>query len=208
MLRTIRVVYEDAHLLVVEKPAGMLTVATVKNERGTLVNILRDEGYRVYPCHRLDRDTSGLIMFAKDKNTLDKMRQQFREHNVRKAYKAIVQGSLQRKGGTISYDIIEKGVKKPARTDYVVLESNPLFTLAEVRPLTGRTNQIRIHFKQIGHPLVGERKFFLAKRSGVKFRRAALHAERLDFRHPYTGEKIRLRSALPKDMENFLRGTK
>jgi len=204
MLKTIRIVYKDDYLLVVEKPPGLLTVPTPKNEKATLTNILRDEGFKVYPCHRLDRDTSGLIMFARDKDTLRKMREQYRNQRIKKTYIAVLQGKLKKKTGTITSDIVKKGRRKSARTDYRILKSNVLFSVAEVYPVTGRTNQIRLHFRHIGHPLVGERKFFLAKKSPVKFRRTALHAKGLEFRHPYNGKIIRLESSLPKDMQNLL----
>jgi 23S rRNA pseudouridine1911/1915/1917 synthase len=201
------IVFEDDYIVVVNKQSGILVVPTLKNERYTLTNLL-NEGFRkkgsslkILPCHRLDRDTSGLIIYAKGKGIQEKVMEEFKKGKVKKTYIAFVQSYVSRKEGTIGYPI--EG--KPAITQYKILKKDARgFSVAEVRTLTGRTNQIRIHFKMIGHPLLGERKFAFGKDYALKFRRVALHATRLSFSHPVTRKALTFTSGLPKDMEDFL----
>ncbi|MCX5700566.1 MAG: RluA family pseudouridine synthase [Candidatus Omnitrophica bacterium] len=191
----IPVIYEDDWILVVDKPSGLLTVPTPKNEERTLTSILN-----LYPCHRLDRETSGLIIYAKSKSTQQKLADQFRQRVVKKSYIAFVQGVPLRLEGEIKNKI--EGLS--ACTRYKVIAKMNDFAIVKVNPLTGRTNQIRIHFKQIGHPVLGESKFAFRRDSIVKAKRLCLHAERLEFVHPLTGKQLYLESPLPKDLEEFL----
>lgn len=201
------IVFEDNALIVINKRADLLVVPTPKKERHTLTNLLNEElrrrnpSIKAYPCHRLDRDTSGLIIYAKSRLVQEKFMQEFKMGSVKKTYIAFVQGRLSREQGTIGYPI--EG--KRAITQYKVLERNKRgFTVVEVRTLTGRTNQIRIHFKMIGHPLLGERKFAFGKDYRLKFRRIALHASSISFTHPVTEKFLTFSSRLPKDMEDFI----
>jgi 23S rRNA pseudouridine1911/1915/1917 synthase len=202
----IPVIYEDNWLLVLDKPSGLLTIPTPKKELRTLTSILNDElkergiSGRVYPCHRLDRDTSGLIIYSKGKSMQEKMAQEFREKKIKKTYIAFVQGAPKQAKGTISYPI--EG--RPAITNYRVLEQRKDFSIVEVTPSTGRTNQIRIHLKQIGHPLVGESKFAFRRDFQLKAKRSCLHANELEFIHPMTNKAISFTAPLPADMQNFL----
>ncbi len=201
-----KVVYEDESIIVVDKPAGMLVIPTPKNETYTLTHLLNRQldsrGIEVnaYPCHRLDRETSGLIIYAKGKKVQKLMMDKFKERKVKKYYIAFVHGRLNKKAGTVDYPI--EG--KRAITKYIVLEQKDNFAVLEVEPLTGRTNQIRIHFKEIGHPLVGERKFAFAKDYELKFRRAALHASKIEFSHPLTNKTLSFSSSLSQDMQRLL----
>jgi 23S rRNA pseudouridine1911/1915/1917 synthase len=202
----IPVAYEDDYLVVLDKPSGLLTVPTPKNESRTLESILNDDlkargvGYRLYPCHRLDRETSGLIIFAKGQSARDKMVDAFRQRMVHKVYTAFVQGLPHPESGEIRKNI--EG--KEAITKYKVVAKKRLFAILEVTPLTGRTNQLRIHFKSIGHPIVGESKFAFRKDFALKFKRLCLHAAGLTFKHPVTGKPLRLSAPLPQDMGKFL----
>jgi len=191
----IPVVYEDKDLLVDNKPSGLLTVPTPKNELRTLTSIL---GF--LPCHRLDRGTSGLIIYAKNKIARDKVVDLFRRRQVKKTYLAFVNGQLLRKEG-----LIQRAIEgKPAETFYRVIEQRNNFSIVEVAPHTGRTNQIRIHFKTIGHPLLGEDKYAFRRDFKIKAKRLCLHALAIEFRHPITGKHLKLEAALPQDLKDFL----
>jgi len=191
----IPVIYEDDWLFVVDKPSGLLTIPTPKNEKRTLTSILG-----LHPCHRLDRETSGLIIYAKGKGAQQKMMQEFYKKQVKKTYIAFVQGVLPHNQGQIENPIEGRS----AITKYKTIQRRRDFTIAEVMPLTGRTNQIRIHFKQIGHPIVGETKYAFRRDFKLRAKRLCLHAKSLEFTHPVTGKYIRLTCDLPKDLKEFL----
>jgi len=191
--------------MVVEKPAGMLVIPAPGNTHKTLTDLLNSQlASRVHPCHRIDRDTSGLILYAKGKGTQQAMMEEFKQRRVKKSYIAFVNGLLANKSAVIDRPI--EG--KRAVTKYSVTEQRRDFAVVDVEPLTGRTNQIRIHFKAIGHPLVGERKFAFAKDFKLKFRRTALHSQKLEFSHPGTGEAMSFTSPMPEDMRKFLEENK
>jgi RluA family pseudouridine synthase len=192
----IPIVYEDDGLLVVEKPSGLLTVPTPKNEQRTLTSILG-----LYPCHRLDRNTSGLIIYAKTKALQQKMADEFRQRKVNKVYVAFING-LPLKGEGIIENKIEGMF---AKTQYRVVERRNGFAVVQVRPFTGRTNQIRIHFKSIGHPILGEDKFAFRKDFKIKAKRLMLHASRLEFKHPLSEKIMVIDSEIPQAMKDFLK---
>ena len=192
--------------MVVNKPAGLLSVQTPKHESRTLTGILnqdaQDRGlkYRLHPCHRLDRETSGLLIYAKGKSIEQKLIGAFRDRLVGKKYIAFVHGRLPQPQGVISSAIEGKS----ALTKYRVIQEKSNYTVVEVSPVTGRTNQIRIHFKNIQHPLVGEDKFVFRKDFALRAKRVCLHAVYLEFKHPQTAKTILLKSTLPEDMQKFL----
>jgi len=202
----IPVVYEDQWLLIAEKPAGLLTIPSPRKEKRTLVNLLNSElssknaAYRLHPCHRLDRDTSGLIILAKGKTAQKRMMEVFRKRQVKKKYLAFVHGSLGRDSGSI--DVRIEG--KTALTEFKVIQRFGDFTVVEAYPLTGRKNQIRLHFKSIGHPLVGEDRFIFRRDYKLRAKRICLHATSLEFRHPYSAKYIKVNSPPPDDLKNFL----
>ena len=201
----IPVIFQDEWLLIVNKPAGLLTIPTHKNEASTLTDMLnkasKDEAAsRLHPCHRLDRDTSGLIIYAKGKSSQQKMMALFHAKKVKKTYIAFIQGKMEKTNGEIKQQI--EG--QPAITRYRVIEQRNNFALVQIEPLTGRTNQIRIHFKSIGHPLVGEKKFAFRRDFKLRANRLCLHAQSLEFSHPLTGKLVSLESGLPPGMKNFL----
>jgi len=191
----IPVVYEDDYLLVADKPSGLLTVVTPKNEKRTLTSILG-----LLPCHRLDRETSGLIIYAKDKSTQRKMAQEFKDRQVKKTYIAFVSGIPHKREGVIKNRV--EGMS--AQTYYKVIESRNGFAILEARPFTGRTNQIRIHLKSIGHPVLGEDRFAFRRDFRIKAKRLMLHAAKLDFKHPVTGKPLVLESGVPLYFTEFL----
>lgn len=195
MAGNIPVIYEDDWLLVADKPSGLLVIPTPKKEERTLTSILG-----LYPCHRLDRETSGLIIYAKNKSVQQKMAEKFKQKNIRKTYIAFVRGSPRKPEGEIRIPIEGSS----AVTGYKVIEKRKDFAIVKVMPVTGRTNQIRIHFKSMGNPLLGERVFAFRKDFPVKAKRLCLHAQDLDFFHPVTRRQMNLHSPMPSDLKEFL----
>lgn len=208
----IDVLFEDAHLIVVNKSAGIDTHPNHPNETDTLANLVafhyqaRGESCRVQHIHRLDHDTSGAIIFAKhplSKAILDRL---LTERQIKRTYHALIHGRLMQKKGTISEPIgrdrhhnTRRRVSpsgQDAVTHYKVLEYKNPYTLVEVQLDTGRTHQIRVHMGHIGHPLVGDILY------GGKpiFKRQALHAARISFPHPLTGEWIECEAACADDI--------
>lgn len=207
-----RVVYEDEQLIVVDKPAGILVIPSPKGESNTLTDLvnrhLDERGIEVnaYPCHRIDRETSGLLVYAKGKSVQQAIMEQFRMRTVKKTYIAFVHGVVKKRFDTIKTSIYnnKKHKSEPAETKYRVHETRERYTIVEAEPITGRTNQIRIHMKSIGHPLVGESVYSFRRNHELKFKRAALHAKKIEFDHPVKGSRISLEAPLPADMASFL----
>lgn len=218
------IVYEDDELLVVDKPAGMVVHPAPGNHSGTLVNAL------MYHCgdalssingvirpgivHRIDKDTSGLLMVAKTDRAHNALSAQLAEHSITRRYKAIVHSNIKEDEGTVDKPIgrdpgnrLRNAVvytnSKNAVTHYRVLERFGGFTLVEAVLETGRTHQIRVHMAYIRHPLLGDTLYGPAKnRYGAK--RQMLHAGVLGFVHPVTGEYMEFNSPLPQDFEDVL----
>jgi 23S rRNA pseudouridine1911/1915/1917 synthase len=222
----IPVLYEDENCLVFNKPSGLLVIPTDKNEGHTLVNIVNQQlngpGHSIksdqvrsilYPAHRLDRDTSGVILFAKGKECQEKLMQFFKDKQVNKTYVAFVHGRPAQPRGKIRIPIKDFHQRKFARhlpaqsalTHYEVEDYHKDFTVVRVMPITGRTNQIRIHFAKIGHPLVGEDKYAFRRDFALRFRRTALHALRLEWPRMTGGQMIRVEAPLAADMADFLK---
>ena len=202
----IPIIYEDEWLLVVDKPSGLLTIPTPKKEKRTLTSILNEDlekrgvAYRLHPCHRLDRQTSGLMVYAKGKSIQAKVMDEFRDKNVKKTYLAFVKN-----GNLFAQGEINRPIEgRPALTRYKVVKKKKDFTVVEVYPVTGRTNQIRIHFKAIDSPVLGEDKFAYRRDFTIKAGRLCLHAGDLELVHPVTKKILRLRANLPKELQEFL----
>jgi len=216
----LNILYEDDDLLVVDKPAGLTVHPTPGHTSHTLVNALlahlphlADIGDWLRPgiVHRLDKDTSGLMLVAKNSKAQANLIGQFKSHSVAKAYLALVRGRLTPETGIIEAAIgrdprnrkkmavVEGG--REARTEYQVIKYIRDYTLVEVRPETGRTHQIRVHLGAIGFPVVGD-KIYGVRSPFVP--RQFLHASRLGFRLPSSGEYIEFKSELPADLERAL----
>ena len=216
----ITVVYEDDDLLVVDKPAGMVVHPAPGHPLGTLVNALLarlpelsriEEGLRPGIVHRLDKDTSGLIVVAKNRLAHDHVSRQIRERAVRKVYIALTMGHLEPPEGTITAHVgrdprnrkrmavVDGG--REAETTYRVKERLPGFTLVEAFPKTGRTHQIRVHFSSLGYPLAGD-TLYGGKTPGLA--RQFLHAHILGLRLPATEEYVEFNSPLPLELDEFL----
>ncbi len=220
----LNIVYEDEDVIVIDKPAGMVVHPAPGHTRGTLVNALlyhfpNLEGIggveRPGIVHRLDKDTSGLILVAKNSRAHRELQRQFKAREIEKAYLALVEGHLQPKVGRIEAPIgRDKRHRKrmavardgrEAVTEYTVIAYYGNYTLVEARPLTGRTHQIRVHFAFIGHPLAGDTVYGRRKQKLKPWlKRHFLHAHRLRFRLPSTGEWVEFTSPLPEDLQRVL----
>lgn len=209
--RGIAILYEDRDILVVDKPAGLLTIATDKEKSRTVYFILTDyvrKGYsksrnRIFIVHRLDRETSGILVFAKSAEAKFSLQNQWK--TTEKKYLAVVHGRCDRESGTITtylsenkahvvYSTSDAKIGKLSHTAYRVLKEARGFTLLEVRLLTGRKHQIRVHLADIGHPVVGDRKY--GKEDG-DLPRLALHARSISFRHPFSGKEVAFETEVP-----------
>lgn len=220
----LNVVYEDSDVIVVNKPRGMVVHPAPGHTGGTLVNAL------LYHCkdlsgingvmrpgivHRIDKDTSGLIMAAKNDAAHAGLAEQLKEHSAGRKYIALVHGNVPHDQGTVDapigrdpkdrklFTVTDKN-SKHAVTHFQVLERFGDYTLLELQLETGRTHQIRVHMKFIGHPLVGDPAYGPAKSKGVTMEGQALHAEELAFDHPRTGERMSFEAPLPDDMNRVL----
>ncbi|MBD3246646.1 MAG: hypothetical protein GF333_06495 [Candidatus Omnitrophica bacterium] len=205
------IIFSDEFLLVVDKRAKIpVQPAGRGKEKLTLTRLVRErEGRRVYLCHRLDRETSGLLLYARDRRVQQAVMDQFRAKSVRKRYFAFVQGRVRRKSGVLEGRILDRYGKRYgkkarfARTRFAVRERFAAASMLELFPETGRTHQLRIQLAGIGHPIIGERIYAFGKDFSVKFRRMALHAHFLAFRHPVSGERVECAAALPPDLREL-----
>jgi len=212
-LKQYKIIYEDEAVIVVDKPSGMLVIPTPKMETNTLTALLNREldlrsvEVNAYPCHRLDRETSGLIVYAKGKHFQGIIMDEFKKRQVKKLYIAFVHGKLPKNFDELKSEIYNRNKRRGevAITKYKVTGRRKNFTIAEVEPVTGRTNQIRIQFKELGHPLVGESVYAFRKDFSLKFKRAALHAKRIEFIHPVTKKLLTFDSPMADDMNDFLK---
>lgn len=217
----LNIIYEDDDLLVVDKPAGLTVHPAPGHPAHTLVNAILarfphlaalSDSLRPGIVHRLDKDTSGVMVVAKSSLAQTKLAEQFKAHSVVKAYLALVKGKLTPENGIIEAPIgrdprdrkrmavVARG--REARTEYRVVKYIGDYTLLEVRPETGRTHQIRVHLSAIGFPVVGDKVY------GVKssyLSRQFLHASRLGFNLPSTGKYVEFKSELPSDLAQALK---
>lgn len=228
----LEIVFEDEHLLVVDKPAGMVVHPAAGNFDGTLVNALlhhcagRLSGIggvaRPGIVHRIDKDTSGLLVVAKTDVAHEGLAAQFARHSINRRYLAVVAGLPNPASGSVDAPlarspanrkkmaVVEEGRGKRAVTHYRLIEPLRASSLVECRLETGRTHQVRVHMASIGHPLIGDPVYGrtpsalreLLKRQG--FARQALHAAELGFLHPATGQSLSFQSAVPSDMQELL----
>jgi 23S rRNA pseudouridine1911/1915/1917 synthase len=215
-------IHEDDDILVVDKAAGVLTVPTSRNETNTLLDLLSERVARqrrrgrAIAVHRLDRGTSGLLAFAKHPRAADGLEQQFRQHDVVREYVAIVSGRLRQQSGTFRtrlrtgkdlrrFSVPDDEPGEDAVTHYRVEHELDRATLVRVTLETGRRNQIRVHFAEAGHPVVGDDKYApaAARHRLWKAKRLALHAAVLGFRHPLTGREMRFESPMPREFKLF-----
>jgi 23S rRNA pseudouridine1911/1915/1917 synthase len=216
-LRNLNLLYEDGHLLVIEKSAGLLSVATAKENEETAFSILKSyvkkshHRAELYIVHRLDRDTSGIMMFAKSKEVQQKLQDNWETAVTKRIYYAVVEGHVQKAEGEIvsclkenkalmMYSSKTPGDGQKAVTRYRVLKSNARYSLLEVSLQTGRKNQIRVHLQDIGHSIAGDKKYGAAT---DPLNRLGLHAGILEFFHPATGKIMHFETPVPAVMEKL-----
>jgi len=214
----VALVFKDDWLVVVDKPAGLVVHPAAGYRGKTLVDVLRGvvgggEAQRPGIVHRLDRDTSGLMVVARTDEAHRDLAAQVKRRDVQRTYVALVEGHLASRTGTIDAPVgrdhraperMTVGGRAPreARTHFEVVEALPADSLVEVRLETGRTHQIRTHFAAIGHPVVGDPRYGTGARHGLE--RQFLHSSRLGFRHPSSGDQLSFESELPGDLADAL----
>jgi 23S rRNA pseudouridine1911/1915/1917 synthase len=208
------VIFEDEHILVVDKPAGLVVHPGAGNPSGTLVNALLNRGIeggadlsRPGVVHRLDRDTSGLMVLAKGEPAYSRLVQMMAARQVERMYRVLAEGTGLPRTGTIDSPVgrdpenptlMAAGLGKPAVTHFEVLTETAAHTMLRVRLETGRTHQIRVHLAAIGHPVYADPLYGRA----VPASRLWLHAERLSFEHPVGGWALEFHSEIPEDLQD------
>lgn len=211
----LKILYEDKDLIAVDKKSGLLTIGTDKERERTLYNEVstfqkqKHKSNKVFIVHRLDKDTSGIVLFAKNERIKRLLQDNWKD--VKREYVALVNGEVKNSKGTITSYLVEtksllvystKNSKrgKFAQTDYEVICQNKEYSLLNVNIKTGRKNQIRVHLNDIGHPIVGDKKYGIKK---DPLRKMCLHANRLVFTHPFTKKDICIESEVPKEFYNL-----
>jgi 23S rRNA pseudouridine1911/1915/1917 synthase len=219
------IVFEDKQLIVVNKPAELLTVPTVRKETNTLQHKVAEyvkhvsKGRDALTVHRLDRGVSGLLVLAKSQEIVRQLKDQFAASKPEREYIAIVAGHMEQPVGTFEsllatdkdlnrFSTEDEEIGQLAITHFRVIAKLQNTTLVQVRLETGRRNQIRVHFAEAGHPVLGDTRYQpeLAAHAHWPHRRLALHARLLGFEHPVTGEPLRFEAPLPDEMERFVAG--
>lgn len=215
----LQILYEDPDLIVVNKPAGLLSVATDDEKEKTVYHMLtdyirsHDPKGRIFVVHRLDRDTSGVLMFAKNERIKLALQERWDSLVSQRGYAAVVEGRLKEKSGRIRswlkqtgtllvYSGREAGDGLEAITDYRVIDESKGYSLVDIRLETGRKNQIRVHMKELGHPVVGDRKYG-ARTDPLK--RLGLHACKLELTHPFSNERMCFEAEIPPEFNSLLK---
>ncbi len=218
--RGVMIIYEDKDVLVVNKPAGLLTMGTEKEKVNTLYYSLTDyvrkgsakSRNRIFIVHRLDREVSGILVFAKTESA--KFFLQDNWDSAEKTYLAVVHGEMEEKEGTITSHLTENSayvvhstrdtrIGKFSQTTYKVLRETRLYSLLEIRLLTGRKHQIRVHLAELSHPIVGDKKYGKGDRDPKQM---ALHAVSVTFPHPHSGRMMTFESKAPAHFNHLLGG--
>ncbi len=215
----VEILFEDEHVIVISKDTGLLSMGTEKEQEKTAYNFLKDHvkntdpNNKIFIVHRLDRETSGVMMFAKTPDAQHIMQTNWKKLVQERTYVALVEGKIQKNSDTmitwlkennafVTYSSSTDNGGKKAVTHYKVLKRNKGYSLAEVKIATGRKNQIRIHMKELGHPIVGDKKYG-AHTNPIK--RLGLHAQVLAFKHPITGEILRFETRIPKKFTDLFK---
>lgn len=217
--RLLKIVYEDAYLIVVEKSEGLLSVNTERQKERTAYTILSEyvrranKRNRIYIVHRLDRDTSGLMMFAKDEKTQHTLRDNWHEIVFDRRYVALVHGEMERNAGTVHSWLTDRTLYvsssptddggKESVTHYHTVKRGNGYSLIELNLETGRKNQIRVHMQDLNHPIVGDGRYG-CEEDANPLGRLALHAFKLCFYHPVTGEMMHFETPYPASFKALL----
>jgi 23S rRNA pseudouridine1911/1915/1917 synthase len=212
------ILYEDKDILLIEKPPGLLTVATLHERARTAHAILRsyvkdrDSRQKLFVVHRLDKFASGVLVFAKSESVQFRLKEIFSRHEIRRKYWAVVEGNVKQEQGTIRSHLAQNRAGrmhstgdsrsgKEAITYFRILRRLPQLTALEITLETGRKNQIRVHLSELGHPIVGDRAY------GSRLNpmgRMGLHAFLLAFRHPTSGTEVEVRTEVPQEFSRYL----
>jgi len=208
----LNIIYEDKDIIVIDKKPHLLTISTDNEKEKTLFHQVmlylkkKNKNNKVFIVHRLDKDTSGLIVFAKSENVKRKLQNNWEDS--KRGYVAVVNGNVSKAKGTIKSYLMETKTLlvystndskngKLAITNYEKIMANKLYTMLKIDIKTGRKNQIRVHLNDIGHQIVGDKKYGSIKRDPL--RRLCLHANYLEFMHPVTGKKVVFETKIPNE---------
>lgn len=219
--REVRILYEDDAIIAIDKPAGLAAVPVVKGTKAPsalgLVGVeLKQRGQRAFVVHRIDRFTSGILLFAKTERDRNALVRQFLDHQPVREYLAVVRGEVKPEPGTLVHYFRKQGMfqklstardRNAARAELHYVVEQPLrgASLLRVRLVTGLQNQIRVQFWVMGHPVVGDRKYRPEEAEEKRISRVALHAGHLEFTHPRTGKAISLDSQRPQDFQGLVK---
>ena len=211
------VLFEDEHIIVVNKPSGLLTIATAKEKERTLYHIVReylvskDNHAKVFIVHRLDKDTSGIVVLAKDEKTKNQLQENWNEYVSLREYVAVVHGHLKESSGRVVQNLLETKTNlvyvsrgnegKEAITNYKVIKESEKYSLVSVNIETGRKNQIRVAFQTLRHPIVGDKKY---GEKTDKEARLYLHANRLKMYYPVLKKDILFETANPQEFKKIM----
>ena len=212
------IIYEDEHIIVINKPSGLLTIATNKEKEKTLYHIVREylkaskPSQKIFIVHRLDKDTSGIIIFAKDEKTKNMLQEKWNDYVLLREYTAVVYGRLKKKEDHIEENLLDTKTNfvyvaknktgKKAITNYKVLKEKENYSLLKVNIETGRKNQIRVALSNLKHPIVGDKKYGF---KDDKFTRLYLHANRLKIYYPYLKKEILFETAIPNEFKTLMK---
>ena len=214
----IRIIYEDNDIIVIDKPSGLLTIASNKEKNRTAYNIIReyltktDKNNKIFIIHRLDKDTSGVIIFAKNLTTKSLFQNSWNKNVILKEYVAVIEGHIKANKGTIKTYLKENdegyvySVKNPnegkiAITSFEKIKENKRYTMLKINIKTGRKNQIRVHMKELGNPIVGDKKYG----SGLDpVKRLCLHSKKIELINPINNKKMIFESETPFLLEALL----
>ncbi len=213
-----QIIYEDDHIIVVNKPSGLLTVSTTKEKEKTLYHIVREYLHskkitnKLFIIHRLDKDTSGIVIFAKDEKTKNMFQEKWNEIALLREYVAVVHGNLKNPSGKIKQNLLETKTNlvyvsrnnegKTAITNYKVMKENKDYSLVNITIETGRKNQIRVAFSSMKHPIVGDTKYGIKE---TKKERLYLHANRLKIFYPYLKKELLFETQIPNEFKNIMK---
>jgi tRNA pseudouridine32 synthase/23S rRNA pseudouridine746 synthase/23S rRNA pseudouridine1911/1915/1917 synthase len=214
-IQDLRVLYEDSHLIVIDKPSGLLSVTSAFEKDNTAHALLKKHfrPRKVYVVHRLDQDTSGVMLFAFSERAYEKLKAIFAEHHIVREYIAIVEGRMEQSQGKWESYLYEDenyfvhSSLNPERgrlaiTHYQVIEMSKHYSLVKFTLETGRKNQIRVQCKAAGHPVLGDLKY---GSSVTPVRRLCLHAQGLGFNHPINGKHMQFKSSLPQAFKKYFK---
>jgi tRNA pseudouridine32 synthase/23S rRNA pseudouridine746 synthase/23S rRNA pseudouridine1911/1915/1917 synthase len=201
----VKILFDDRHLIAIDKPAGLLSVSLDEGDGPRHALGLLREGFEtngIFAVHRIDRDVSGVLIFARGKESEDRLKTLFEKHDLHRQYFAIVEGRMKEDEGTWksrlselpSYDVVPSSEGRDAITHFKVLRRSTKFSYLRVVLETGRKHQIRVHCQMAGHPILGDTRYG-ARENPI--RRICLHSERLELNHPFTGRRLVLNSPLP-----------